>query len=153
MDLEKGNYALCIFKASKAKANLDIVLSVFYVDEEQMKEILSQKLGIVKRNLIKETQKGIFPILGYSYYEYATVLEERDPYSALLYSEYALELSNLEVYFKEKSKIIEEIKYRINLKSILILISGLIIGYFVGAGIQKQKKKFKKKRKIKKIKR
>ena len=146
-DLEKGNYALCIFKASKAKANLDIVLSVFYADESQIKNILSQKLEIVKRNLIKETQKGIFPILGYSYYEYATVLEKEDTYSSLLYSEYALELSNLGIYFKEKTSIIEEIKYNINLKPIAILISGLIIGYLTAILIQKQKKKSKKKRK------
>lgn len=146
-DLETGNYALCIFKASKAKANLDIVLSVFYAEESQIKNILSRKLEIVKRNLIKETQKGIFPILGYSYYEYATVLEKEDIYSSLLYSEYALELSNLGVYFKEKSSIIEEIKHNINLKPIAILISGLIIGYLTAVIIQKGKKKFKKKRK------
>ena len=146
-DLEKGNYALCIFKASKAKANLDIVLSSLYTDESQIKNILRQKLDIVKKNLIKETQKGIFPILGYSYYEYATILEGEDFYSALLYSEYALELSNLEVYFKEKSNIIEEIKHKIDVKPILILISGLIIGYLTAIGMQKKKKKLKRKKK------
>jgi len=150
IDLERGNYALCIFKASKAKANLDIILSVFYVNGKQIKNILNQKLEIVRKNLIKETQKGIFPILGYSYYEYATILIKEDPYSALLYSEYALELSNLEVYFKEKSNIVEEIKYKINLKSILILISGLVIGYFIAIVTQKQKKKFKITKKNKK---
>ena len=147
IDLKRGNYALCIFKASKAKANLDIILSVFYVNGEQIKNILNQKLEIVRKNLIKETQKGIFPVLGYSYYEYATILKKEDPYSALLYSEYALELSNLEVYFKEKSSIVEEIKYKINLKLTLVLILGLVIGYLTAIGIQKQKKNVKKKRK------
>ncbi len=149
IDLEKENYALCIFKASKAKANLDIVLSVLYAEEQQIKNILSQKLEIVKRNLIKETEKGIFPILGYSYYEYATVLEKEDTYSSLLYSEYALELSNLGVYFKEKTNIIEEIKRNLNLKPAAILISGVFIGYMAAILIQKQKKKFRKKRKRK----
>jgi len=148
IDLEKENYALCIFKASKAKANLDIVLSVLYAEEQQIKNILSQKLEIVKRNLIKETQKGIFPILGYSYYEYATVLEKEDTYSSLLYSEYALELSNLGVYFKEKPSIIEEIN-NFNLKPAAILLSGVLIGYLAAILIQKQKKKFRKKRKRK----
>ncbi len=146
-DLERENYALCIFKASKVKANLGIVLSIPYADEAQTKNILSQKLEIVKRNLIKKTQKGIFPILGYSYYEYATVLEEEDLYSALLYSEYALELGNLEVYFKEKNNIIEEIRYKVDVRLILILVSGLIIGYLMATIAQKQRKKFKKKRK------
>lgn len=143
-DLEGENYALCIFKASKAKANLDIILSVFYVDEEQTKNILKQKLEIVKRNLIKETQKNIFPILGYSYYEYATVLEDEDTYSSLLYSEYALEFSNLEVYFKEKSSILEEIRYKIDINQALTLIFGLIVGYLTAILIQKQKSKRKK---------
>jgi uncharacterized protein len=145
IDLERGDYALCIFKASKAKANLDVVLSVFYVNENQTKSILSQKLEIVRKNLIKETQKGIFPILGYSYYEYATVLEEEDPYSALLYSEYALELSNLEIYFKEKKMAIEEIRYNVEVKSLWILIFGLIGGYLIAIAVQKQKENRRKK--------
>ena len=36
-DLSSGNYELCLFKASKAKAEVDAVISVFGVDLEHFK--------------------------------------------------------------------------------------------------------------------
>ena len=100
-ELENGNYELCLSTASKAKADVDIILSVFGVDSEQYKNLVERKLDIVKNNIARQAAKGIFPILGYSYYEYANSLKESDVFSALLYSEYALELGNLDIYFKE----------------------------------------------------
>ncbi len=100
-ELGKGNYELCLSMASKAKADVDIILSVFGVDNEQYSNIVDRKLEIVKNNIARQASKGIFPILGYSYYEYANSLKENDIFSALLYSEYALELGNLDIYFKE----------------------------------------------------
>ena len=91
-------------------------------------EILEQKLEAVEKIIVKETEKNIFPILGYSYYEYAKDLKESDKYSALLYSEYALELSNLDMYFKEKRKItIKEVDKR----AVIILILGILIGFLL----------------------
>jgi len=100
-ELEKKNYELCLSMASKAKADVDVVLSVFGVDASQFRNIVDRKLEIVKNNIARESAKGIFPILGYSYYEYANSLKENDLFSSLLYSEYALELGNLDIYFKE----------------------------------------------------
>ena len=102
-ELEKGNYELCLSQASKAKADVDIILSVFGVDSKQYQNIVERKLEIVKNNIAKEAAKGIFPILGYSYYEYANSLKNSDVFSAMLYSEYALELGNLDIYFKESN--------------------------------------------------
>jgi uncharacterized protein len=99
-DLQNGNYELCLFKASKAKASVDTVIGVFGVRTDNVDNIIDKKLEIVERNLVEETEKGVFPILGYSYFEYANSLKGSDPFSALLYSGYALELSNLDIYFK-----------------------------------------------------
>ncbi len=99
-ELANGNYELCLSIASKSKADVDVILSVFGVSTDQFRDIVERKLEIVKNNLAKESSKGTFPILGYSYYEYANSLKENDLNSALLYSEYALELSNLDLYFK-----------------------------------------------------
>ena len=62
--------------------------------------------------------------MGYSYYEYATSLREKDVYSALLYAEYALELSNLDIYFEP-----ERIRL-VGLKSsdAMVFFSGVAIG-------------------------
>ncbi|MCH8071115.1 MAG: hypothetical protein IIA09_04120, partial [Proteobacteria bacterium] len=49
-DLNEGNYELCLFKASKAKASIDIILSVFGAEIGQVDEILSEKQKIVERN-------------------------------------------------------------------------------------------------------
>ena len=44
------------------------------------------------------------PILGNSYYEYGSVLLSRNESISLLYAEYALELSNLDIYFPSKDE-------------------------------------------------
>ena len=133
-ELEKGNYELCLSKASKAKADVDIILNVFGVDKEQVSSLVERKLEIVKNNLAMETAKGIFPILGYSYYEYANSLKDSDPFSALIYSEYALELGNLDIYFKElngkKPSLSENKAFEIDSKMLLVFFTGAFAGAF-----------------------
>ncbi len=146
-ELENGNYELCLSMASKAKADVDIILGVFGVDEAQYKNLLERKLEIVKNNIAREASKGIFPILGYSYYEYANSLKQTDLFSALLYSEYALELGNLDIYFKESD--VKKKKIEIDKKLMGIFITGILIGVVaaslvrrkVKAGIKVKKKK------------
>ena len=150
-DLNNNNYELCLSKASKAKANVDIILSVFGAEPDQVDGILNEKQRIVRENLIEETENGVFPILGYSYYEYADSLSDEDPFSALLYSEYALELSNLDIYFKDGKK---KIGYKLSLDSRLLFafIFGLLIGIISIkiADFQKTGHRKSKARKIKK---
>ncbi|MFA6889199.1 MAG: S16 family serine protease [Candidatus Woesearchaeota archaeon] len=100
----QGNYVLCLEIASRAKANLDIMLSLLGVtSEDQLTMLVEERLKLVRQVINKQQTKGYFPMLGYSYYEYATFLKESDPYSSLIYSHYALEFSHLDMYFKEKS--------------------------------------------------
>jgi uncharacterized protein len=142
-DLEDGNYELCLFKASKAKANSDVILNTIGIEESQLLDVHNRRLEILRENIIKEQQKGIFPIIGYSYYEYSEDLKEKDIYSSMLFAEYSLELSNLDIYFKEE---IKEQLVKINIEKniligfILIFISGLLIGF----GLSDLKKKIKK---------
>ncbi len=128
-ELENGNYELCLSMASRAKADVDIILSVFGVDSSQFENILERKLEIVKNSIASEAAKGIFPILGYSYYEYAISLKDSDIYSALLYSEYALELGNLDIYFKEEKEK-ASVKKRLNVdkKMVSVFLIGVIVG-------------------------
>ena len=130
-DLEEDKYELCLFKASKAKASVDVILSVFGVKKDNIGNIINQKLDVVERNLVEGTEKGVFPILGYSYFEYANSLKDSDPFSALLYSEYALELSNLDIYFKSSGKNGADLFKNIDKKLFIVLIIGIILGIFV----------------------
>jgi len=140
-DLGNGDYGLCLFKASKAKANVNSVLGVFGVRNENVDNILEHKLRIVERNLVEQTEKGVFPVVGYSYFEYANSLKDDDPFSALLYSEYALELSNLDIYFEspERAKGARKVDERL----LIVLILGIILGFSICKvmGIKKVKKR------------
>src|SRR3989338_667467 len=143
-ELEKGNYELCLSQASKAKADVDIILSVFGVDSKQYQNIVERKLEIVKNNIAKEAAKGIFPILGYSYYEYANSLKNSDVFSAMLYSEYALELGNLDIYFKESNGKKKWIDIDKDLLGMFIV--GVAVG-FIAAFLVKKRNANAKKRK------
>ncbi len=127
-DLNEGNYELCLFKASKAKANVDTVLSVFGVKPENVVNVVDRKLEAVERNLVEEIEEGVFPIAGYSYFEYANSLKERDVYSALLYSEYALELSSLDIYFKNPERKRISLFDNVDGKMAGVLLAGMVLG-------------------------
>ncbi len=101
IDLGTGNYELCLSKAAKAKAESDLILSSIGFEEAELKGLVEKKLEIARRTIARSSGKGTFPIVGYSYYEYASSLKGTDLYSALLYTEYALELSNMDIYFQK----------------------------------------------------
>jgi uncharacterized protein len=146
-DLEDENYELCLFKASKAKANSDVILNTAGIEESQLLDVHNKRLEVLKENIIKEQQKGIFPIIGYSYYEYAEDLKEKDIYSSMLFAEYSLELSNLDIYFKEETKeppVKLNIEKNVLISFILIFISGILIGFGLGNIKKKPKNKPKK---------
>ena len=140
-DLDNGNFELCLFKASKAKATINTVLSVFGVRNDNIRNVVDRKLDVVERNLVEEIEKGSFPVVGYSYFEYANSLKETDPFSALLYSEYALELSNLDIYFKSPGKSRINLSGKIDRKLFLVLAVGILIGIVVGRITNRTKKK------------
>ena len=71
-ELNNEKYALCLFKASIAKANADVILSTVNVEPDKIMILLTQKLDSAKKVIAKQSKKEIFPIFGYSYYEYAT---------------------------------------------------------------------------------
>ena len=99
----------CLITAIEAKAESSSVLSSLGVTEDGVSEYLESKLLAVERVI---SQQDGFPILGYSYYRLADSVKEDNPNTALLYVEYALELSNLDVYFNSvQSKWYERFVY------------------------------------------
>jgi uncharacterized protein len=91
-------YELCLFSASKSKSESSMVLSSLGVEKENIKEIINIKLSVAKD--IMNSNKNSFPIVAYSYYEYGLALNDiNDSTSALLYSEYALDMATMNLYF------------------------------------------------------
>lgn len=130
----KENYKMCLFKASFAKAESNLLLSSISIGSEHVNELADEKLKAAKKLIVKEESRGFFPIMGYSYYEYAKSLRENDDaLSSLIFSEYALELGNIEIYFPKKGfdttwfKVIGSNAYIITL-----FLSALIFGIVAG---------------------
>jgi predicted S18 family serine protease len=127
IDLNNKNYILCLHSASKAKSESDVILSLLGVKEEFLKDVIDLKLQVARQALIKAQMKDVFPIIAYSYYEYANSLRDFDNFSALLFAEYALELSNLDIYFEEPTVVKVQEKTRLPQLAI-----GIIVGFLVG---------------------
>ncbi|MEK6950279.1 MAG: S16 family serine protease [Nanoarchaeota archaeon] len=102
--LKNGEYELCLITAAQAKADANAVLSVLGVSQEMVKGLLESKSRAVERVIAENSVIGIFPILGFSYYQYANSLQLAEPYTTLVYYEYALEMSDLGIYFPEKER-------------------------------------------------
>lgn len=148
-DYNSGNPELCLYKASIAKARIDLLLNSISIDPEYTDEVIEDRLKIVKALIAKQNQKGIFPIVAYSYYEYANSLKETDKFSALLYAGYALELANLDIYFEKK-----KIDFpKISSDQIWFFVTGSMVGFSLSTLLfklsinnNKKSKKPKKKR-------
>jgi uncharacterized protein len=139
-DLNSGSYVLCIFKASKAKAESNIVLSVMGVGKDQVQNLLDEKISVAEQSIAEQQENGIFPIMAYSYYEYAKSLSGGEELSsALLYAEYALELSNFDIYFeKEKGRLeIPFPEYRTAVAFFAGILAGMAASWLVIRGREK----------------
>jgi predicted S18 family serine protease len=127
-ELDNEQYVSCLYQAIKTKSEVDVILGLIGVEEERLDELLELKLDIVKKALVKTQQKGIFPIISYPYYEYANSLKDVDESSAFLFSEYALEFANLDIYFPPKEKTLLSFLQKIDKKILIIFILGIAAG-------------------------
>lgn len=136
LDYNDGNPELCLYKASITKARINLILNSLSIDPDFTKNVIQDRLKIVKSLIAKQNQKGIFPMVAYSYYEYANSLSETDNYSALLYLEYALELGNLDIYFEKKSFDFPKIPK----EDYLVFLIGVCVGVLVTLTLTRKKK-------------
>lgn len=110
---KEGEYELCLIKAIQAKGDANAIMSVMGVRKDVLAEVLDSKIMAVKRVIAENSAEGKFPILGYSYYRYATSLKEKESLTALIYLEYAMEMSDLSLYFPEEKTFLQRISERI----------------------------------------
>jgi uncharacterized protein len=120
-DYKNEEYDLCVSKASNAKATVNVLLGVMGVPSENIKDIVIKKLDSVRATIAREQSKGVFPILGYSYYEYANSLKDTDMFSALIYAEQALEMTTLDIYFEEDKSLSRFFRFSVNTNGVQII--------------------------------
>jgi uncharacterized protein len=101
---QSANYELCLHQAALVKAEIDVILSTAGIADSELNTTVTKRLSVVKQTILRQIEKGNFPLVGYSYYEYADSLSQTDPASSLLYLQYALELSSLDIYFDAKRR-------------------------------------------------
>ena len=143
---KSGNFALCLFLASKTKAEIEAVMSTIGVEEAKIDLLINQRLKAAENVIAEQNSKGIFPIFGYSYYEYALNLKQNNQTkaTALVYTQYAIELSELDIYFRQK-KSESVIRFdKETLKIGLVFLAGFVIGVCVYDIVMLKRKKKKK---------
>ncbi len=127
----EGDHSICLMQASQAKAESSTILSSLGINDENFAASLESRSRAVERIISENVEEGFFPILGFSYYQYANTLgSEEMSYSSLLYLEYALELSDLDIYFPEQRTLIQT-NFEV-LPQISTFVSGFFQGLLVG---------------------
>ncbi len=131
--LEEKEFELCLITSTQAKADANAVLSSIGLQEENIDQYLENKRKAVEIVISENSKENIFPILGYSYYKYAQALQEQQKYNSLVYIEYALEMSDLGMYFPEEQKFLQKLskKTRFVKKELLTLGEGFLLGVIV----------------------
>jgi uncharacterized protein len=127
--LNAEKYIMCLYTSSKAKSEADVLLSLMGVEETRFNEVIDLKLQIARQALMKAQHKNVFPIIAYSYYEYANSLRDFDRVSAMLFAEYSLELSNLDIYFEPKKRVPSKLAHMPKLPPVFF---AFITGFAVG---------------------
>lgn len=100
---ENEEYDLCLVQASEAKADANLILSGVAIPEDNLDVFVGIKIKAAERLIAENSAEGVFPLIGYSYFQYAQALRESEPFSALLFTEYALEFSDMQMYFAEEN--------------------------------------------------
>ncbi len=133
--LQEEEFELCLIMASQAKADANAILSSLGLSEDNFAEFINSKEQAAERVISENSAEGIFPILGYSYYQYANSLKKQkeEQYTALIYLEYALEMSELSIYFPEENGF-RESEFKIDEKW-LFLIVGFVIGIIAAGAV------------------
>ncbi len=129
---QNKEYELCLITAVQAKADANAVLSTLGVSPEMLAGLLESKGRAVERVITENNAEGIFPLLGFSYYQYAHSLQDSEPYTALVYYEYALEMSDLGIYFPEEPALADSVFNKGKRPATgIVLISGLAGGIVI----------------------
>jgi len=149
--LEQEEYELCLIKAIQGKGEANAILSSMGLSEDSIDDFISSKIKAVERVISDNSEEGMFPILGYSYLQYAKSLKEQEKITSLIYLEYGLEMGDLGIYFPVERPLIDSLVRRFMVEEWIFVLEGFVLGIFVTLlTLYFKKEYFKKKRKKKK---
>lgn len=120
-----GDFAFCIFKAAKVKADANAIILSMSLSKDKVGELINDQLLFARMQINKQGEN--FPILGYSYYNYASNLRDSRPQLSMVFAEYASEFSNLDMYFPSKRRV----PFRLVLGAVDNLFLGILLGIII----------------------
>ncbi|HIH12845.1 TPA: hypothetical protein HA242_03925 [Candidatus Woesearchaeota archaeon] len=144
---QQEEYPVCLITASQAKADANAIFSSIGLNDGAIQEFLNSKQKAVERVIAANSAEGIFPILGYSYYQYAQSLQQKDKFTSLVYLEYALEMSDLSIYFPEENLASSvtpsnffQAPYFLVLEGIVLGVIGTLLVFYIHKSIYRKSK-------------
>ncbi len=152
-DQANGDYETCILRSAKAKAEANTFLGVFGVRRDRLSEVIDRKLEVVQHDIVTQSEAGTFPVVGFSYFEYSNSLKESDQFSSLLYAEYALELSNLNLEKEHTPSVPLDISSDSGSSIGIIIVIAIIGVAIIILGIRRTKKQPARVRSFKQVRR
>ncbi|RME78386.1 hypothetical protein D6774_01325 [Candidatus Woesearchaeota archaeon] len=134
---QQGDYASCLYEAALLHADLQAIASTLGVSSEEFEQLVDRKLNAAKTSVAQQIDQGIFPMAAYAYYELGRSVQESSPANALIYAEYALELSELDLYFeREPARSVVNLNF---VPMVLFFLAGLIFGIVIGMSMRKRR--------------
>lgn len=124
---QRQHSALCILQASQAKAEANAILTALSVPEQDFAAVTARKAAIARERIAAQTERGTFPILAYSYDEYATAFPANEMATGALYTEYSLELAALPTAFSVRNSAV-----RFDVRTTLVFGLGALAGTCIG---------------------
>lgn len=146
-----NEYAVCIYQASLLTARAETFLSTIGVQEDDLPKLYEAKRAAAYEAIAEQTRKGHFPVMAYSYYEYAQSLYEDNLGTALLYIENALSLAELDLYLEREHHPVITFERDTRLAFALGVFTMAGIGLIITAGKGTVRTSRRPKRRLKKV--
>lgn len=148
---QNADYAVCIYQASLLTARAETFLSTIGTQQDDLPELYEAKQKAAYDAIADQTNKGHFPVMAYSYYEYAQSLSDTNLPTALLYIENALSLAELDLYLEGDARSIVRFDDGSKLAFALGIFTMAGIGLIVTAGGSRGSTKNAPRRRLKRI--
>jgi len=158
----KGQYVFALFEAAYARSKVSLTLKLNTLKEISLEDIYSSHEQDAKIAIKKAEEQGLLPILALSYLEYAGSFYKSDPLVSLIYLSYSEEMAKIsqDLYSAFTGKYISNLP-SINVqkfyetstktekesivKSVALIVSGVLAGIGLSFAFYETSKKFKKK--------
>lgn len=136
---DQEDFSSCLYESALLRSDLQAIASSIGVMPDDFSELVDRKLNAASKAIALEIDNGIFPMAAYSYYELGRSVQNFSEQNALIYAEYALELSQFDLYFEKEANF--NLRFNMNIIPVFLM---FVAGFFLGLALGLSKRKNKK---------